>query len=324
MKHALPPVAQLFAFARTQLNIPQDAMACVLKTSKATLCRIEHGASTPKPEQYTQLALVTGHTPAQLVQAMYNRTFEKQPPLSYTSGLPTIEHATLDALEAARVFVESDAAKLQRKLARYEQQLKGRQQAEEVRAAARPQAEKRLQVQLRTLELLQQNLADEEVLALQRQQVDDARAELALIPDAHAIKQGKLLYESVKLANMKAELNSLQADLAHIVARIKALKAPAIAEQASPQRGPEAAVITAEGEAAPAAHQSQAGRKNGQPLGPVPAMQKAEKPRPRGQVATPKRGPGPEAQVPESAVEPAKIANIGNAPPTEQLRKRAS
>lgn len=309
MKNSVSHVAQLFVFARTQLNLSVESMAIVLQASKATVSRIEHGTAMPTPRHFANLARVTGHTPSELAEAMHNRSYAQKPMLEYMPGLPNIENASLAALEAIRVFLQDDINKLSRKIAKRKGQLQSQQACEEVRSIARPKAEKYLKAQQRMLRLLQESGADEEMLALQRTNVEAAQTKLNNIPGEHPIREGQLVYQSLKLHKMQAELDGLQADLARTEARMKALKASAPAEDQSPrlQRGTQAAVATADNDAAPAAHESlDAGRSE---VAVPPSVEvgnaTASSPRTRGTRATPMRGtkalkPAPAVVKPEA------------------------
>ena len=226
------PDARLFAFIRSQAKLSQTSFALLLSTSKATLSRIENGNGKPTAQHYQRLAQAFGLTPAQLVEAQYSHSLEKQPGCGYTPQVPTMHELSLDQQQMLHVFLEDDLNHLKRTIAREEQRLLNAHVLEEVRATSRQKGTEQLEAQQAVLEALQNINAAEHLLEAQQRNVALAEKELKSIQAWSHMRPEKQAYKQLKLEGMKAEQARLEAELEALKTAIAAAKA---AEEKAPE-----------------------------------------------------------------------------------------
>ena len=222
-KSPTPIVGQTFAFARKAMHLSMDGMAAALNTSKTTLCRIEHGVSSPSPQQFSQLARITGYTPTALAQAMLNNEFHHQPGLDYQPALPQLEQLSRQQLDVVHTCLLNDIHRAQRKLQRTTQALKSQQEGTQIRQVVRAQKQAVLERQQQLLCSLQELGADETALESQRINVAEAEEALRALPSEQVLKEAKSVYNALRMEHLAQELAAMEADLVHVRARMTAL-----------------------------------------------------------------------------------------------------
>ena len=199
------PGARLFAFIRSQAGLSQTSFAVLLGTSKATLSRIENGTGKPTAKHYQRLAHVFGLTPAQLVDAQYNRNFESMPGRGYSPQLPGMHDISLKEQQSLWVELTDDCLALKRTIARTEKKLLDVHVLEEVRSASRAWAQQQLAAQQEVLQVLEQSGSAPRLLAAQQANVELAEKELKSIQSHAHLSPAKQAYQQRKLNRMKAE-----------------------------------------------------------------------------------------------------------------------